>query len=440
MRKIILAIFVILTLLIPIASKADGGIMPRPGYWISETDQKAVIVFENNTETLILSTTFQGNAKDFSWIIPTPAQPQVDKGAYGIFEALQDLTNVYESRSFDYSTPLGVGAMPEKATVNVIEQKKIDVYDITVLEANDKEALYTWLKDNGYNYPEYGKTVLDDYIRNSWFFTAVKINAEDLALAENRLNTGTITPLKLTFASDKIVYPLKISSITMNDPNVNTMPSAPIGIMEDTVVSPNKNTDITPNNYVGIQLYIFADHKKQISGFSEDYANWVDTKEIKKLAFDDNGNAWYSPSGNKMYLTSLSRNMNTRDMRTDVFPINADNNQTNPPSQFWTNLFATIMIVLLIIISPIGLIYVILMLLFIFLKSKTAKVLSLISQGLIALFGVICSIIIAVYLIEDYAGTVNDILPALIASLIMTVAVIVGIILEIVIGKRKKIL
>ncbi|HRY60126.1 MAG TPA: DUF2330 domain-containing protein [Patescibacteria group bacterium] len=444
MKKIVLVFALLAAVLIPMAAKADGGIMPPPNYWIHETDQKAVIVSENGVETLVLSTSFQGDAKDFAWIVPTPSKPEVMKGAVKIFEALEDYTRVsYGDGRIYNSLPLGLESSVPAPAVNVIEEKKIGIYDITVLEANDKEALYTWLKEKGYNYPEYGKTILDDYIQNRWFFTAVKINSQDLAYASVDLKSGTITPLKLVFATDKIVYPLKISSITMANPKVNG--DTPVSSIESSsssgtatntkeIVAVPPNT-VIPSNYMDVKLYVFADHKKQIDGFTTKYANWVDAKTISGFALDDNGNAWYSPK-KEMFLTVLYDNMSTRDMKTDVFLTNAQDNDTIPPSQFWVYVLATIAVLLIIIISPFGLFYIILMLLVIFLRSKITKIFFLLFQGIIALFGVVVSIVLSFELGQGYSDPYSS-LPVLIAAALTTVAMVVGMVLEIVLGKKK---
>ncbi|MDD5731672.1 MAG: DUF2330 domain-containing protein [Patescibacteria group bacterium] len=431
MKKIVLIIGLLAIIAIPTVSMADGGIMPPPNHWVAETDQKGVIVFENNTETLILSTSFQGDAKDFAWIVPTPSKPQVDKGPDNIFEALSNLTNVSENGGgIIYSQPLGLGSAEIAPRVNVIEQKKIGIYNIAVLEANDQNALYDWLQQNGYNYPAYGKTILDDYIRNNWYFTAVKINPENLAQAETELSSGTITPLKLIFSSTKIVYPLKISSITMNNPNTI------VPVINDSPIPSIAPMPITPSRYVSVRLYVLADHKKQADGFEAQYANWIDTKTIRNLAFDDNGNSWISPKGNKMYLTELYRGMNTKDMKSDIFLIDAEDNSAIPPSQFWYNVLATVVFALLIILSPFGLLYIIFMLLFIFLKSKIVKVTSVVFQALILLVGIITLLLVLSSMSQSYSSD-SGLVGILVSSLIIIAAMILGMILEIVFNRRK---
>uniref|UniRef100_A0A7C4M1L0 DUF2330 domain-containing protein n=1 Tax=candidate division CPR3 bacterium TaxID=2268181 RepID=A0A7C4M1L0_UNCC3 len=444
MKKILLVFFFLLVFFAPINTKADGGIMPPPDRWIYETDQRAVIISENGLETLILSVSYKGNAEDFAWIIPTPSKPEVSKGAVDIFEALEKLTNVNHGSNRIYnSLSLGEKTYDAAPTTTVIEKKKVGFYDIVVLESNDKDSLYNWLKDNSYNYPSYGKTILDDYIQNKWFFTAVKINNENIKEVQRDLRLGTITPLKLVFKTDKIIFPLKISSITMQEPifneeNSNTTSEKPTNTdIENKKIAPISN--IIPNNYTNIRLYVFADHKKQVGDFYTLYANWINSKDIRELTNDDNGNPWYSPQSKKMFLTVLNDSMGTKDMKNDLFLSNAENNKKIPTSQFWLNLFLTILLTTIIILSPLGLLYIIFMLLFIFIRSIAAKIVFLIFQIIIALSGITISTVLLVVLVQDPAS-MSDAISVLISSLLVTIVMITGIILEVVIGKRKKIL
>lgn len=438
MKKIILLTFLFFCFLVllPSITHADGGIMPEPYYWMRETGQKAVIVFENNTETLIISTTFEGDAKKFAWIIPTPSQPKVSKAPYNLFSSLEKLT---ETERNYYPQPLGVMEMAPSAEkgVTVIEEKKVDIYDITVLSATDKNSLYDWLKENGYNYPASGKYILDDYINNNWIFTAIKIDSESLTVAQEQLRRGTANPIKLVFSSDKIVYPLKISAVTTKPTDVKKTES---------VVSPNVKTVppveeeiyYEPDPYVPIELYIFSDHKKEAIGFNTDWAGKVDADQIKKLAFDEVGNPWYEAKS-KMYLTKLSDSLQASQMKNDVFPVNAENNSPIPPSNFWSIVLWSIFAFLIMLILPTTLFYVIFLLLFVFIKSKIAKVIFLVIQCFIA---IIIPVFFALMSIaQPVSGSDMTVwYGILIASLFMMLLMILGIVLEIVKARKKKVL
>jgi hypothetical protein len=53
MKRVLLALGLLVVMILPISASADGMIIPPPGYWMYETDQKAVIVHENGIETLM---------------------------------------------------------------------------------------------------------------------------------------------------------------------------------------------------------------------------------------------------------------------------------------------------------------------------------------------------------------------------------------------------
>lgn len=58
MKKFVFVLGLIV-LMAPAIVSADGGIFPPPNYWMQETDQKAVIFYEKNVETMVLSVTFR---------------------------------------------------------------------------------------------------------------------------------------------------------------------------------------------------------------------------------------------------------------------------------------------------------------------------------------------------------------------------------------------
>lgn len=201
-------------LLVPLAVQADGMVIPPPNYWIEETGQKAVIFHEKGVETLVLSTSFRGDAKDFAWIVPSPSKPDVSKGTQEVFTNLQKLTQT----QYDIQPMYGLGASKLEnigsSGVTVIEEKQVDYYDVAVLAATDRDALSNWLKEKGYNFPESAAYLLQEYINNSWYFVAMRVNPESLAFTNvnQQLRQGSATPVVLRFSTERIVYPLRISS------------------------------------------------------------------------------------------------------------------------------------------------------------------------------------------------------------------------------------
>lgn len=214
---------VLLALFMPLISMADGMVIPPPDYWVYETGQEAAIFFDQSQETLILTTNFKGEVKNFGWIIPLPAKPDVSKGSDEILENLREIVAVRYRNVGYLEAPMTAGLEKDQSAVTVVETKKIDYLDLAVLTATDSQALSNWLKDNGYQYPQESSWILNDYISNGWYFVAVKVapesqNAPDVVQG---LAEGHITPLKIVFQAQTPVFPLRISGVEIQSQTVN---------------------------------------------------------------------------------------------------------------------------------------------------------------------------------------------------------------------------
>jgi hypothetical protein len=209
---------------------ADGVLFPDSMYRdLYESAQKAVILYGNNTEHLILSVSFEGDAEDFAWVIPVPAKPEIGVTDPDLFWELSDFTATEIPKGGGGFGCLG-GATEgdtEEEGVDVIEEQVVGPYATAILSATNATALADWLNANGYVFPEEGEEIVSEYIEKEWYFVATKINAMiDIDLAEyeeveeeasEALAEGAIEPIILSFASDEIVYPLRITSLsTMN--------------------------------------------------------------------------------------------------------------------------------------------------------------------------------------------------------------------------------
>lgn len=341
MKKII-SVLILGFFLMPLLALADGGFFVPPNSYMYETDQRAVIFYEDNLETLILSTTFRGDAKQFGWVVPTPTKPEVNRSSDELFTALEELTRVEYSYPVPMSIDENYSTGQKDASVYVVETKKIDYYDISVLLANDSQALTKWLKDNGFQFPAGVDYIFDSYISNQWYFTAVKIDTSAISPSvNNQLREGHMVPLQLKFATDKIVFPLKISSVMEN------YYPYPYKYQFDRVYPPKGGAQIIyPNEMpypyyypqqVGILIYVFTPENKQtLPGFTTQYAGWVETDTIQNLALDEKGDYWIYPNyssklpKDKYFLTKLTRWMSYSEMTSDLYLRNApDNNLVN---------------------------------------------------------------------------------------------------------------
>jgi len=207
----VLAVSLLFTMLLSIAvvpALADGAFFALLGDDIFQPSQKAIILYENNREDLILAVKYEGNADEFAWVIPVPNYPDIDVSDPDLFWELSQITTE------DLPVRLGCARfvpLPLSPAVEVLERTIIGPYDVAILSAQDPTALVDWLNSNGYSFPEEGEKILDDYITKEWYFVATRINTGEEATG---LATGTIEPLKLSFESDEIIYPLRITALS----------------------------------------------------------------------------------------------------------------------------------------------------------------------------------------------------------------------------------
>ncbi len=148
---------------------------------VNQPAQKAFITWdpEEDVVSWTVQPKFEGNAVDFGMVIPTPTQPKLAEMPRDFFKELAVFTilkpmdlSKYKLRPMSIVAKEG-GAVYEKASrgsVKVLESGVVGSLDYKIIAAEKADDLYTWLKDNQYNFSGDAKT-LDHYIQKKWFFT-----------------------------------------------------------------------------------------------------------------------------------------------------------------------------------------------------------------------------------------------------------------------------
>jgi len=246
---------------------ADGGFVVSKFVWdkhndIAEPTQKAILVYDAGREDLILQVKYEGPVDEFGWLIPVPNLPTVQKGSMKCFYELSKYTQklwerpVYKTRG-DSIYLSGAGDYGKsEPPVKVIEIKTVGAYEIAVLSTKDSEALTKWLDANQFYFPTNKTDVLDAYVKQQWYFVAARINlgkndgfklvAESPKGREapksnhstelKELANGELNPLQISFASDRCIFPLKISSVNDKPSEVQVYVLSPEPLVERTML------------------------------------------------------------------------------------------------------------------------------------------------------------------------------------------------------------
>ncbi|MFO0964526.1 MAG: DUF2330 domain-containing protein [Gemmataceae bacterium] len=212
---------------------------------ILQPAQKVFLTFDGKekVETFTVQPKFEGNALDFGMVIPTPAKPKLHEMPKEFFRHLAMYT-ILRKRESPQSKLLpvtfgpfggfggGLGGLPVPAAapagpggggpppapppVRVLETGVVGTLDYKILEADRADALFDWLKEHKYQYSG-DEATLDHYVKQKWFFTVMKIDT--MAMKKNKDGTfaGEVTPTRFQFTSEKFIYPLKITQISVKD-------------------------------------------------------------------------------------------------------------------------------------------------------------------------------------------------------------------------------
>jgi len=183
---------------------------PHAGEMVNVVEEAAVIVWDPATKTqhFIRRATFQGNARDFGFLVPTPTAPTLAAVDDEIFETLQEKTKrqVVERtrRKIDWSffTEDRDGATTAAGPVEVLQTAKVAGYDAVVLDASDARALVDWLREHDYATTPELEAWLDAYIRQRWMITAFKID-------KSQADSARTEAVKMSFTTERPFFPYR---------------------------------------------------------------------------------------------------------------------------------------------------------------------------------------------------------------------------------------
>lgn len=169
------------------------------------TSETAILIYDRDskTEHFIRSAMFQGKAKDFGFIFPSPTEPHeieaVDSQAFDTLESVIPKDGAMETAG---STKSDAGS------VEVLSQKIVGDFEATVLQASDGKAMGNWLTKNGHQMRPAMTPWLDHYAKQRWVFTALKYLG--------RIADKPTKAVRISFRTDKPHYPYKMPSDTFS--------------------------------------------------------------------------------------------------------------------------------------------------------------------------------------------------------------------------------
>ncbi|MET7602754.1 DUF2330 domain-containing protein [Streptomyces avermitilis] len=210
------------SLLAPAYACGCGAMVPDGRQYVTVNREVSAVRWDGRQEQIAMSLTVSGDARRAAWIMPVPHRATVRLGDRELFDQLSEATAPeYRTRHYfwprdgdwpfdksDNATAApGVGATAPP--VGVVDRERLGPFDVARLTATDPDALGTWLTDNGFHLPDRLDRALRPYVDQGWEYVAIRLAPKNADAALG----GTLDPLDLTFASDRPVYPMRLSRL-----------------------------------------------------------------------------------------------------------------------------------------------------------------------------------------------------------------------------------
>ncbi|MGW1865208.1 DUF2330 domain-containing protein [Streptomyces mauvecolor] len=218
------------SLVAPAYACGCGAMVPQSGRQLSVKQETSAVRFDGHTEQIVMRLTVDGNAPKAAWIMPVPSRATVKLGDRHLFDQLEELSEpVNRTRSYFWprdgdwpfakSRSVGDGAPNPgaKPPVEVIGRERLGPFDVARLTATDPTALRDWLTRNGFQLPPALATELRPYVDQKWEYVAIRLAPDQ----QGQTLGGPLDPLSLTFASDRLVYPMRLSRLAKTPQTLN---------------------------------------------------------------------------------------------------------------------------------------------------------------------------------------------------------------------------
>lgn len=192
---------------------------------VFEPKQRALIVWNGEEQILLLSTDQRSSEPaTVLEVIPFPAEPTVRLGSFETFHRAQEF--VVRNRTWAVAHPgadAGSVTLPEEA-FRVSFEQQLGAHDLAVFEVKDKGA--------------FGNAV-SQYLKEKYELESAPIKPEFLAMIDQYIADGyswfafdrialgdglqSREPIEYRFATDKVFYPMRISTLEKGETNVEAL-------------------------------------------------------------------------------------------------------------------------------------------------------------------------------------------------------------------------
>jgi hypothetical protein len=162
------------------------------------------------TEDIVMSLRLAGSPSSAAWFLPVPARPTFALADVDLFNTLAQVTAPRIQVEGGGGHGRGnAAAAPPQPSVTLLQQQTVGPYQVATLAASDGTALHDWLSAHGYQLPAALASAVQPYAAAGWRYVAVRF---DPAAGQQTLGSQ-LPPLRVTFASPQLVYPMRLTRL-----------------------------------------------------------------------------------------------------------------------------------------------------------------------------------------------------------------------------------
>jgi hypothetical protein len=189
---------------------ACGAFVAPSGAQATMNHEVALVHWDGATETILMQLTLNATTNNVALVVPTPTPATVTAGDKATFTELDSLTAPQIQQRRHWTLGAGMGAERSGAHAaapggpNVLSQVQLGPLQATTLAGGDLSGLQKWLADNGYAIRPAVLDALGPYVRDGWSFVAMRLTSADPIV-------GGLKPVRMTFQSSQLVYPMRLS-------------------------------------------------------------------------------------------------------------------------------------------------------------------------------------------------------------------------------------
>ena len=200
-------------------------------------DEWSIVRLEERREEITMRLSSSQAFEQAALVMPVPARAEFELGDDAEFDEIERLTQPRVEQKKRYTLfdggGLGGGSSDEGAAgggaVDVVDEQDLGPLRIVTLRGDDAAAVTQFLEREGFPVPEGLEPIAQEYLDEGWLIVAARLRAEDGEPLQE------LQPLVMRFASDEVVYPLRMSELAsgFTEARVDVISHAPVKLAED---------------------------------------------------------------------------------------------------------------------------------------------------------------------------------------------------------------